>query len=279
MEQKVILFQGGTHGNFLERYLNVSCGHCANFDFFAGAGFRSKDDSPGAHNLDDYKNQVFSSLHPEDLYKEKIKNVFCYIHIKHTDLYKIIWWTYLAAGEFDLNLINNDKNFTDIFLNHIKLKSDHKLVSDNISFEHFQKTSNGLREYFKTSFKKSNGFLSKQESIIKEYNIENYFYFEDFYNNNFDQKLKENLKIDIKTETDHHQIFVKRKKDIISSEHKVKSAIDAFLKGQYYDLENFCLYEQAYFDHLIEEHYNITLKTFYKHYPTNTSDYKIIEDK
>jgi hypothetical protein len=279
MEQKIILFQGGTHGNFLERYLNVSCGHCENFDFFAGAGFRSQEDSHGAHNLDDYKNQVFYSLHSEDLYKEKIKNVFCYIYIKNADLYKVIWWTYLAEGEFGLNVINNDKNFTDIFLNHIKLKSDHKLVSDNISFEHFQKTSNGLREYFKTSFKKLNGFLSKQESIIKEYNIENYFYFEDFYNNNFDEKLKENLKIDIKTETDHHKNFVERKKDIISSEHKVRLAIDAFLKGQYYNLEDFCLYEQAYFDHLLEEHYDITLKTFYKQFPIDTIEYKIRKDK
>lgn len=279
MEQKIILFQGGTHGNFLERYLNVSCGHCKNFNFFAGAGFRSQEDSHGAHNLDDYKNQVFYSLHSEDLYKEKIKNVFCYIYIKNADLYKVIWWTYLAAGEFGLNLINNDKNFTDIFLNHIKLKSQHKLVSDNISFEHFQKTSNGLREYFKTSFKKLNGFLSKQESIIKEYNIENYFYFEDFYNNNFDEKLKENLKIDIKTKTDHHENFVERKKDIISSEHKVRLAVDAFLKGQYYNLEDFCLYEQAYFDHLLEEHYDITLKTFYKQFPIDTIEYKIRKDK
>ena len=115
MEQKIILFQGGTHGNFLERYLNVGCGYSENFDFFAGAGHRSDEDSPGAHNLDDYKTQVFSSLHPEDLRKDKIKNAFCYIYVKPTDLYKAIWWTYLAAGQFGLNLINHDKNFTDVF--------------------------------------------------------------------------------------------------------------------------------------------------------------------
>lgn len=279
MEQKIILFQGGTHGNFLERYLNVGCGYTENFDFFAGAGHRSNKDTPGAHNLDDYKTQIFSSLHAEELYKNKIKNAFCYIYVKPTDLYKAIWWTYLAAGQFGLNLINHDKNFTDVFLNHIKLNSDHNVVSENTSFDQFEQTSNGLREYFKTSFKKSNGFLSNQDQALASFDIEHYFYFEDFYHDDFDQKIKENLNIDITVATDNHKNFVKRKKDILTSEHKVKSAVDAFIKNQDCSLEDFCLYEQAYFDHLIEEHYNIKLQTYYENYPSTTSDYQIRKDK
>ena len=282
MAKEIILFQGGTHGNFLERYLNVGCSHSKNFDFFTDSSF-------GSHSNNYSSNQTkYLSLHPhvltekhheDDVHFDKSKNIFCYIHIEQADLYKLFWWTYLAAGNFGLNLINNDKNFIDIFLNHIKLKSAHYLVSNNVSFKHFEKTNNGLREYFKNSFKKSNGFLLTHESIIKEYNIENYFYYKDFYSNNIDQKIKENLKIEVKNKTNNHKLFIENKKDIIDSEYKVKSAVESFIKGQYYNLEDFCLYEQAYFDHLIEEYYNIKLQTYYKNYPSNTSDYQIREDK
>ena len=284
MDEKIILFQGGTHGNFLERYLNISGGYISkDFNFFT--------DSFGSHNTKNYRNntnKIFVAQHPHILAEkkpgaltltDKSKNIFCYIHIEQDDLYKLFWWTYLAAGNFGLNLINNDKNFTNIFLNHIKDNAKHNVVVNNISFQNFEKTSNGFREYFKTSFKKSNGFLLNHESIIKEYDIENYFYYKDFYGDDIDQKIKENLKIDVKIKTNNHKLFVESKKSIIESEYKVKSAVDAFINGQYYNLENFCLYEQAYFDHLIEEHYNIKLKTFYKSYPINTSDYKIQEDK
>jgi hypothetical protein len=270
MEQKIILFQGGTHGNFLEKYLNVGCGYNQNFDFFKN--------NFGSHNFENYTNKKFLCHHP-NLFHDEIKNVFCYIYVEQEDLYKLTWHTYLATGEFGLNLLDRSKNFNNIFLNHINLNADHSVVSDNISFRHFEKTDNGLREYFKTSFKKSNGFLLTQESIIKNYSIENYFSFKDFYSNKFDQKLKENLNIDIKIKTNNHQIFLTRKKDIIDSEHKVKEAVDAFIKEKYYSLEDFCLYEQAYFDHLIEEYYSITLKTFYKQYPSNTFEYTVREDK
>lgn len=270
MEQKIILFQGGTHGNFLEKYLNVGCGYNKNFDFYSN--------NNGAHNFKNYEYEKvkYTCDHPNESLEDK--NIFCYIYINKKDLYKLMWHTFYAVGEFGFNVLDRNQDFISFNKKRNNNKT-HPLIKDDISFQHFEKSSNGLREYFKKYFKKSNGFLANQESIIKKYNIENYFYFEDFYSNNFDQKIKNNLDIDIKVRTNNHQNFLKRKKDILESEHKVKSAVDAFIKVQYYSLEDFCLYEQAYLDHLIEEHYNITLKTFYEHYPSNTLEYEIREDK
>lgn len=272
MEQKIILFQSGSHGNFLEKYLNVSCGYNENFDFF--------ENFFGAHSKPNkYTNNPFVCVHPAAL-QEKDQTIFCYIYVDKKDLYKLCWHGYFAAGEFGLNLLNNKKNFTSLFYEKLKSNENHIMLRDTISsILRFEKTDNGLREYFKKSFSQYNGILSTQEDIIKNYKIQNYFYFNDFYSDNFDQKIKDNLDIDIQVKTDNHRVFLERKKDIIKSEDKVNSAVDAFLKGQYYSLEDFCLYEQAYFDHLVEEHYNITLKMFYKQYPTNTLEYEIQEDK
>lgn len=270
MEQKIILFQGGSHGNFLEKYLNVSCGYNKNFDFF--------ENFFGAHSKsNEYTNKIFVCVHPPD-FQKKDQTIFCYIYIDKKDLYKLYWHSHFAAGEFGFNLLDRNQDFFS-FVEKRKNNKNHPMVKNDISFQHFEESNNGLREYFKKSFKKSNGFLADQESIIKNYKIQNYFYFNDFYSDNFDQKIKDNLDIDIQVKTDNHRVFLERKKDIIESEDKVKSAVDAFLQGQYYSLEDFCLYEQAYFDHLLEEHYNITLKMFYKKYPTNTLEYEIQEDK
>lgn len=276
MEQKLILFQGGTHGNFLTRYLNVQEGFIdAEHSFYDNLSYGAHSSAITVwHTRADKEKIKYVCGHDNRL----IEKVFCYVYVKKDDLYKLNWHNYYASGEFGLNLLNNTKEFLIDFYNFLKLKSSHP-VAVNSNIKYFEKSSNGLREYFKTSFKKSNGFLLEQEKIIRNYKIENYFYFKDFYSNNFDQKIKENLNIDVTIKTDHHRIFLERKKSIIESEIKVKSAVNAFINKQRHNLEDFCLYEQAYFDHLIEEHYGITLKTFYEQYPIDTLEYVVREDK
>ena len=36
MNKPFLLFQGGTHGNFLAKCLSVASGECDNFDFYKG---------------------------------------------------------------------------------------------------------------------------------------------------------------------------------------------------------------------------------------------------
>ena len=272
MEQKVILFQGGSHGNFLTKYLNVATKCVDNFNFYnskfgAHAG-------NGAGNGDENK-LLFRCTHDCGPNLE----YFCYIYIQKKDLYKLTWHTFYAAGEFGLSLLDNRKNFKNYFYNFLKLKNNHPVSLENDSIKQFEKTNNGLREFFKTNFKEKNGFLLTQNNFLKNYKIQNYFYFADFYEKNFNEKIKKNLNIDIVVNTNNHEIFLERKQDIIKSEQKVEAAVQAFLNKKYYSLEDFCLYEQAYFDHLIEEHYGVTLKTFYEHYPSNTLEYQVREDK
>ena len=169
MTLPILLFQGGTHGNFLSRCLSVASRAVKDFNFYG--------DKLGAHKKYDKVSKVVDHVHE---YNDD--NVFAYINIKLSDLYILNWHILYAAGEFGIDMLTT-KNFDELIkvINH---KSAHPVVVGGFAtqvdiFKHDGIL--GLREMFKRSFSSTNGLLTKQSEVFAKHNIENIFEFSWFY--------------------------------------------------------------------------------------------------
>jgi hypothetical protein len=264
MTLPILLFQGGTHGNFLSRCLSVASGVVEDFNFYGN--------NKGAHAKFGHFSKVVDHVH-----ECNDENVFAYINIKLSDLYILNWHVFFAAGEFGIDVLTL-KNFDEIekVINH---KSAHPVVVGGFAtqvdiFKHDGIL--GLREMFKRSFSSTNGLLTKQSEVFAKHNIENIFEFSWFY----DQKifcenvkgLLVNLGYEYKVDTLHHQQeFLDRKQNIIESNKLVELAFKCYTSNTGMDISNFCPYEQAYLDYLIEQHLGYEIENW-QEYPTNTQD-------
>lgn len=261
---KQILFQGGTHGNFLSRCLSISSNTEQDFDFYG--------DYRGAHASKDFKKIV------DHVHFSNNKNVWSYIHLDQTDLYVTMWHTYHAAGEFGLDLLTV-KTFEDLepFLN----KKTHPIVVNGFDkevdiFEHDGVA--GLREMFKLSFGYKNGFLTTQNHIYNKHTIENKFRVHWFYNwtifKNRLEYLLDTLGLKYTVDIEHRwRQFMQNKNLILESKRRVEQAYQCFVLEQALDISSFCIYEQAYLDHLVETYLGYEIEIWHSGYPNNMQDY------
>ena len=269
MTLPILLFQGGTHGNFLSRCLSVASGAFQDFDFYGN--------KKGAHAKSGHFSKVVDHVH-----ECNDENVFAYINIKLSDLYILNWHVFFAAGEFGIDVLTL-KNFDEIekVINH---KSAHPVVVDGFATQVNIFKDNGipgLREMFKRSFSSTNGLLTKQSEVFAKHNIENIFEFSWFYDQKiFCEKVKGllvNLGYEYKVDISHHQQeFIDRKQDIIESKKLAERAFNCYTNNISMDISNFCPYEQAYLDYLIEQHLGYEIENW-QEYPTNTQDINPVE--
>lgn len=269
----VLIFQGGSHGNFLKRCLDIASGISPPYDIWGK--------NNGAHT--DYTDSIIDAVHPSDRVSDTAAAI---ISVEVNDLYKQVWHTLFAAGEFNCDVLSTH-NITELMQDRSK-KSNHPLNQGGFArnLNQFDSNNDGVREYFKLILLgNTSGQMMEQAEYKKIINYEIDFPFSCFYNTDeFITNLKKMLiflgyeyNYDI---TNIHHEFLRRKNKIIESEKMVHTAFQAYLQNLSYDMNNFYVYEQALFDCLIEKHFNIKLKTYYNDmYPTNTSEYTICEER
>lgn len=269
MTLPTLLFQGGTHGNFLSRCLSVASGVVEDFDFYGN--------KKGAHTKYYKFGKVVDHVH-----ECNDDNVFAYITIKLSDLYILNWHVFFAAGEFGIDVLTI-KNFNEIIkvINH---KSAHPVIVSGFATQvNIFKDDGimGLREMFKRSFSASNGLITEQDDIFNKHNMDNIFEFSWFYDQEIFCKQVEKLLVDLgynyKVDVSHHQQeFIQRKQGILQSKKLVEIAFQCYTSNTSMDISNFCIYEQAYLDFLIEQHLGYEIENW-QEYPTNTQDINPIE--
>ena len=275
MTLPILLFLGGTHGNFLARCLSVASGAIPDFDFYGS--------NHGAHASIGSK-RIIDHLHPHELLLSDENDIFVYVSIAQSDLYILLWHSMLAAGEFGLDvltiedfddmekILNQKTRYAQISKNNIRKQVD-IFKNDDIR---------GMREFFKNLIKVTEkSFFERQEDILNRHNIENIFKFAWFYDQEVFCKQVEKLLIKLgytyKIDIAHQQqTFLDRKLNILQSKKLVELAFECYTSNTSMDISNFCLYEQSYLDYLIEQHLGYEIEIS-QEYPTNTQDLNPIE--
>ena len=270
MTLPILLFQSGTHGNFLARCLSVASGKTKDFDFYGGL--------KGAHNQYNKFKKIVEHVHEYDQ-----TNVFIYINFNPSDLYILHWHLFFAAGDFGLDLLTV-KNFDEIIslINH---KSAHPMVVDSLSHQVSIFKDNGivgLREMFKLVFSESHGLLTEQSEILAKHKINNMFEFSWFYDQEiFCKKVKDLLEtLGYNYETDilhHQQQFLDRKQGILQSKKLVELAYQCYTTNTSMDISKLCIYEQGYLDYLIQQYLGYEIENWQEGYPKNTKDIKPVK--
>ena len=242
----MLLFQAGTHGNFLSRCLSVASGVCDDFDFY--------DTYNGAHKEFDSQYKLVQHDH----YPTK-KDVWTYISIDESDMYYLYYHIMSAAGRLKINLftVNDWKTLKEKLVN--KEHTGQMTGGLRKQVEWFNDgTVAGLREMYMAALSKRNGCFDRQREIYQCHRIKNTIKFTDFYN--WDsykicvEELLRDLGYNYVTDIQHHwQDFFDRKLELINSQTRVLSAFDNYKNNKSYDISKFCVYEQAFLNHLIQE--------------------------
>lgn len=258
----VVLFQGGTHGNFLSRCLSVASGVCDDFDFYGS--------NRGAHARVDIKDQVVNHVH-----EHNNSEVWTYINIDQSDLYILNWHILYAAGEFGIDVLT--VNSFDKLIEVVEHKSAHSIVVNGFrrQVEIFkQDGTSGLREMFKKSFSKDNGVFDRQDEVFKNHSVSHIFKFSWFYKlPDFIQNVKlllQDIGYNYVNDIEHHwQDFINRKKNILDSKKRVEVLFDNYVNKNDVRIDNLCVYEQAYLDFLIEKRLGYEIENWVE-YPVST---------
>lgn len=262
---KKLLFLSGTHGNFLARSLSVASGVAKDFDFYK--------DSIGAHNED------FTSIINHS-HSYEVSDIFCYITFDLDDIYILAWHAYLASGDLGLNLLK-----TNTFLEweqHLQKTKQHTLTKTAVHTINILSNSgvSGLREMYK-KFHTSFYLIEEQKNYLSKYNISKKFKYKWFYNKDtFITQCKlllEELGYEYRVDIGHKWVdFMKNKKEILKSKELVQYVFSCYTKSIPINISNLTVYEQAYLDHLIEQHLGYEIE-LWQHYPTNTKDIKPVK--
>ena len=275
--QKVILFEAGTHGNFLKRFLNVCAGEQEEHDFYSG--------HYGAHSIVGNNTEVkYVNYHPQP--EDRNIDIWVYINIKPTDMYVLNWHVFYAAGESGIEVLDNSADFSKRFIENYYdvrfLHGDKQYwpTTRRGTLNQFSPDDNGVREFFKYCIHGEHVLIANNNRYIN-YNIQNVFEFSWLYagEDEFVSQIKNLLGDEYIQDCSQYSSFYEKKQGILESQKRVHAAFECLLDNQAYDISDFCIFEQASLDCLIENHYNIKLQTYYKNYPSNISDYEIRKDK
>jgi len=277
MSLPLLIFQAGTHGNLLTRCLSIASGAEPFFDPWKK--------TIGAHGS--YANSINKKCHPSDATKHVSLGtpVWCFITVTSNDRYKLELHSYLSAGELGLDLL---QPWTiDSLYQYVKERKDNPASHSMLRIiPLYEKNTDGLRELFKMLFKSTgkNGFDGVHKRTMADWEFENLFKFEWFYDTErFVKEVKHlltTLGYEYKTDiTPIAEKFKQKKQRVLDTQQQVEQAFEHYLSGKSHDISNFVVFQQAYLDHLIEEHYNIQLQIAYPSgYPKNTNSIEINED-
>lgn len=265
-----LLFQPGSHGNFLSRSLSVASGIQKDFDFYNDEKKRK-----GAHANGNFIKIV------DHVHSCEENEIWCNIEFNVDDLYILVWHLFYAGGEFGLDLlkINSFQNLWD-FKDKI---GDSKPLSNIFKqaevFEHDGVA--GMREFFKLMHRPKNGLLLQQDKQTKNKNIQRIFKFKWFYNKDkflLECKLcLENIGYEYNIDLGKKwQDFIQNKKTILQSKELVEYAFSCYINNIPINISNFSVYEQGFLDHLIEQHLGYEIE-LWQEYPTNTRDIKPVQ--
>tara|TARA_B100001939_G_C16933921_1_gene615128 strand:+ start:1211 stop:2080 length:870 start_codon:yes stop_codon:yes gene_type:complete len=269
-----LLFQSGAHGNFLSRSLSIASGVQKDFDFY-----NHEKKTKGAHGNTTFKKIVNHG------HSFEANDIWCNIETDVDDLYILVWHVLYAGGEYGLDLlkINSYKDLWQ-FKDKVGVSKYHTQKSIFEQAEVFEHDGvRGMREFFKLMHRQSNGLLATYNKNTHNKNIQRNFKFKWFYNKDkflsecklLLQSLGYEYRVDISKKWED---FIKSKKTILQSKERVQYAFSCYANGNSIDISDFGVYEQAFLDHLIEQHlgYDIEL---WPEYPTDTRDIKPIQSQ
>lgn len=277
MSLPLLIFQAGTHGNLLTRCLSIASGVEPYFDPWKT--------NIGAHG--NFDNSINEKCHPPNTTKHVSPGmpVWCFITVTEHDRYKLELHSYLSAGELGLDFL---QPWTmESLYQYVKEREDNPASHSLLRMiPLYSNDTDGLRELCKMLFKStgSNGFDGVHKRTTQDWEFENLFKFEWFYDTErFVKELKHllsTLGYEYNTDiTPIAQKFKQRKQRVLDTQQQVEQALAHYLRGESYDISNFVVFQQAYLDHLLEQHYNIQLQIAYPDgYPTNTQDIELKED-
>lgn len=276
----LIDFQGGSHGNFLEMVLN-SIYFGKRLDAFSqnGTSHSKPYKESDVKFLADHHSFIIDSY-----YYDSISNyeAIILIHISPDDLPILQMICNLRAGNagIDLRSVDLIKKMISDYNQKDKTEITHPVHKDFFNqLENWSEIQNGqininpVREMIKFGFRKDgNGFLEKQEQAIINYPKDKpliKFPFAAFYDyesfNHELTKLFTALNIDMEIPSfvwDQHQKFIQTNKaaDLLD---KPRQYFDLLIQEKDVDISDMDLYQQAYFDHLYENHYAV--RAMYNH--------------
>ena len=266
----LLVFIPGAHGNFLARCLSIAAGIEPDFDFYkdSNGGVRQ-----GAHA--EYEFPIVNHTHTPERMMNKHPEIFCYINFTPQDHFTLVWHSYLAAAELNLDVLEVDSfEYIHKFIEKKQASPIHglKYLIENYN----NKGTSGLRELFKKRLTIDNHKVAQQNRIKSEFKILNTFEFSWFYNKKlFCRHLKSllvKLGYDYKVDVTHHiEEFIQKKQDIIQANAIVNRAFNSYRIKEDMDISTLSVYEQAYLDSLIEQHLGYEIELC-EEYPTNTKD-------
>jgi len=278
-----IYFQGGTHGNFLEFFLNQ---FLANVSMHQDTPFAA---NGAAHNKRYAEEPVFKCQEgPHNLDQGKV----IVIQAQHEDLLPLLCISFLRTGDFGVDPERLHEDTWEIMDNR-----DYRPVRDHIKSMFFTDTDEKfdeenpncpkriLREYFKLGFK-------NQESIpyiVSHATSDDVFVFPyiEFYNTSkfmirvnmladwLDMPKPSNMMDTLKLHSDFlsRQIYRNVKKD-------ADRVVTDVLNNKEFDIPNLNVIQQGYVDHCIEEATGIEMPTDNNNWFTTSQEiHKHIEER
>jgi len=265
MTLPILLFQGGTHGNFLNRCLSISSGTIEEFDLWDG--------HHGAHANKQFKN-IMSHLHP---YETDADDIHTYIKYDYSDLYRIIVYLYYAGGDNNVYLLD-DTDLRHRISTKEYMKFGNTLSKDlQNNIRNFEDNDAGNGEFLKKLLTYMHAHLiNANQTNVDTRNISYIINYRNFFEkDSFIIMVKDTLtrlgyeyKIDI---SDTCIKFIERMQPFIQSDYRVKQAFSAWLNKEKYNLDDFLLVEKACLDYYIEQHLGYEIENW-QEYPTNTQD-------
>jgi len=262
MKIPLTLWQGGTHGNFLLRLIRIAAGDVEDFDIF--------DSHRGAHA--DPRGEFFQGTFWQDTCRHGPnpgeQDFWVMITLEPEDLYVAQWHTFWAAGEVGFDVVGfrpaeseQLESYLTACVHNPDYKSSRRASAQALleHVQHFDPSADGVREMFKCCFRDTNGMIVRDRERRRTLNIQHCVPFDDLYHPNrvreWIRLLVQDLGYKYTVDIRHHaERFVERKKPILASRARVQQAFQAWRQGEPYGIHDFWLYEQAYLEHLIEQH-------------------------
>jgi len=258
----ILLFSGGTHGNFIARCLSIASGVQQKYNLWGS--------HQGAHTAN-----YIPVVQPLHHYETDKTDVFAFICLDEKDLYPAILHLYRAGGDLGLDLLD-DKDLRTRMYAAATSKPDITVGWQN-NLQYFEDTDDALREFLKlTIAHMSQHFLDIQTNVLNFRQISHFINFADLHDyQSFEkciQKLVEGLGYTVVCNLqDIWQTFYTRNEHVLASQQRVFDAFNSYVEKRQQDVSQLTLFEQAYIDYLREKYTGKPAAVTYIHgYPKST---------
>lgn len=263
MENLNIVFQGGTHGNFLRYFL----------DRFSSLTPPILD-NPFTENGTSHKNinysEKFKRYHPNNYkpYFQNLEDQHILITIDRDDLMFLQRIVHKRAGDYDINLTEDKIKFSSQYIEKYNVNPKFYELYNKTIHEETEIPKYIYRDFLKLSFlnPSQDGFINKQNMYIKDLPKKTLFFpVSAFWNE--DKFYKEidilNVKLNLQLILDEssEEIFTtfQNKIEQLPTRFRCQEIIESLKNKKYYDLSQIDTVEQAYLSSYIEQNYEFIL--------------------